>query len=161
MFKIKNSTIHCSRGESGNISLQLPYTDANGYVQYTDGSNLYWYDSKRKKLFNSSYEEATIELSTLNMVYYKFLVGDVVKLNIYERKGYDKEPVKSIEVSVTKEGNEVQIPITEEDSTFGEIPNKEKVYWYDISLNEAYTVVGFDEDGEKEFIMYPAKGCDE
>ena len=66
MFKIKNSTIHCSRGDSGYISLKLPYTDSNEYIQYTDGTNMYWYDEKKKKVYNSNYEEVEKEISTLN-----------------------------------------------------------------------------------------------
>lgn len=161
MFKIKNSTIHCSRGDSGYISLKLPYTDSNEYIQYTDGTNMYWYDEKKKKVYNSNYEEVEKEISTLNIVYYKFVVGNELILNIYERKGYDKEPVKSVEVTITEESEEAVIPLTESDTTFGEIPNKEITYWYDITLNKDKTVVGFDENGEKEFIMYPAKGSEE
>lgn len=161
MFRIKNSTIHCSRGDSGEISLRLPYTDANDFIQYTDGTNLYWYDEKKEKVYNINYEETTIAISTLTIVYYKFVVGDKLKLNIYERKGYDKEPVKSVEITITEKSDEAIIPLTESDTTFGEIPNKETTYWYDITLNEDNTVIGFDEKGEKEFIMYPAKGSEE
>lgn len=164
MFKIKNSTIHCSRGDSGTITLRIPITDANDYIKYTDSNspaNIYWYDSTKKKLYDSNYEESSVSLETLSIVYYQFVNGDVVKLNIYKRNGYDIEPLKTKSVTVESSGNSVDIPLTEEDTTFGEIVNKATPYWYDITLNNDQTVVCYNEDGAKEFIMYPAKGDDE
>lgn len=162
MFKIKKSTIHCSRGDGGTFVLKLPYTDSNDYVKYTDtDGNTFWYDSKKKVLYDANYEETTIDISTLNIEYYKFSVGDIIKLNIYNRNGYDEEALKSKEIEVTEECYEVDIPLTEEDTTFGKVSNKEITYWYDITLNNDLTVVCYDEDGAKEFILYPAKGSDE
>lgn len=97
MFKIKNSTIHCSRGDSGTIKLKIPITDANDYIKYEDNNtpaNIYWYDTKKKKLYNSNYEESSVSIDTLTMVLYQFEIGDSIKINIYEKNGYGKEPLK-------------------------------------------------------------------
>lgn len=162
MFKIKNSTIHCSRGDSGTITLRIPITDVNDYIKYKNNSgNVYWYDNKAKKLYDSNYNETTIELSTLNIEYYQFKAGDVIRFNIYNRNGYDDETLKTKEIVVSEVCETLDIPLTEEDTTFGKIPNKEITYWYDITLNHDLTVVCFDETGAKEFIMYPAKGSNE
>lgn len=123
MFKIIDSTIHCSRGDKGIISLKIPI----------DGTD----------------------------EYYQFKVGDKIKLNIYNKKGYGENPLKTIEAEVTEECNSVDIYLTEENTTFGEISNKAITYWYDITLNDNQTVVCYNEDGAKEFIQYPAKGADE
>lgn len=162
MFKIKNNSIHCSRGDGGTITLRIPITDVNDYIKYEDDNhNVYWYDVIKNKLYDSNYEETTISIDTLTMVLYEFVIGDEIKLNIYERNGYDKEPLKSKLVVVETEETSVDIPLTEEDTTFGTIPNKPITYWYDVTLNNNQTVVCYNEDGAKEFIMYPAKGDEE
>lgn len=162
MFKIESSTIHCSRGDAGTITLKIPYTDNHDYIKYLDGSqNVYWYDFNKKILYDEDYEESSTSLSTLTEQFYQFQVGDKVKFNVYERKGYDKEPLLSKTIDVLQTGYEVSIPLYEEDTTFGEIPNKAITYWYDITLNEDLTIVCFNEDGAREFIMYPAKGDEE
>lgn len=162
MFKIEGSTIRCSRGDAGTITLKIPYTDNNDYIKYVDNElNVYWYDFNKKKLYDSNYNESIVSIDTLTIDYYQFQVGDKVKFNVYERKGYDKEPLLSKTINVLEESYEIEIPLNEEDTTFGEIPNKEVTYWYDITLNEDLTIVCFNEEGAKEFIMYPAKGDEE
>ena len=163
MFKIdKDFKIHCSRGDDGTITLKVPYIDNNGYLKYEDGSdNVYWYDSTRKKLYDSDYEESSVSLDTLTLQLYEFQVGDKVKFNIYDKKGYDKETLVSKEVEVETAGEQVDILLTEGDTTFGDIANKPITYWYDITLNEDLTIICYNEDGAMEFIQYPAKGEDE
>ena len=162
MFKIKGSTIHCSRGDGGTVALRLPYTDGNDFIKYVDSEeNIYWYDNKKKVVYNEDYNETDVDIKALNIVYYKFAVGDVVRLNIYNKKGYNGEILKTKEIEVSKEDYVVDIEFNEEDTTFGAISNKEITYWYDVTLNRDATIVCYDEDGAKEFIMYPAKGLNE
>ena len=159
MFKIKNGTIHCSRGDGGTIKLKIPIVDAKDYIKYQDVSNnIYWYNSKSKILYDSNYEETEVLLNTLSMVLYEFQVDDKVTFNIYEKKGYDKDPLMTKEVIVSEITDCVDIPLSKENTTFGEQINKPTIFWYDITLNEKMTIVGYNEDGEKEFIEYPAKG---
>lgn len=162
MFKIKDSTIHCSRGDSGTITLRIPITDANNYIKFEDSSNkIYWYDTKSDILYNSNYNESSILLDTLNIVYYQFQIGDKITFNIYEKNGYGKEPLLTKDVEVTEITESVNILLTEKDTTFGNPVNKATIFWYDITLNNNLTVVCYNEDGAKEFIEYPAKGADE
>lgn len=162
MFKIKNSTIHCSRGDSGTILLKVPITDINDYIKYVDNDeNVYWYNPIKKKLYNSNYEEVEISIDTLTMVLYEFQVDDEIKFNIYERQGYNKEPLKTKTIINDIVGNSIEIPLTDEDTTFGNIENKPITYWYDITLNGDQTIVCYNENGAREFIQYPAKGDDE
>lgn len=162
MFKIETSTIHCSRGDAGTITLEIPYMDNNGYIEYLDGSeNVYWYDAVKKKLYDSDYEESSTSLATLTKQLYEFQTGDKIKFNIYESKGYDKEPLISKEITILTDSYTALIPLNEEDTTFGEIPNKPTTYWYDITLNDDLTVVCYNEEGAMLFIQYPAKGDDE
>lgn len=162
MFKIKNNTIHCSRGDTGIIKLRIPITDTNDYIKYKDTEeNVYWYDINKKKVYNSNYEEVEISLDDLTIVCYQFVVGDKIQLNIYEIKGYDKEPLRVKIVEVETSGETIDILLTEEDTTFCKISNKPVMFWYDITLNNDKTVVCYNEDGAKEFIIYPAKGDEE
>ena len=123
MFKIKEKTIHCSRGDAGAIALTIPIVNSDDN--------------------------------------YEFQVGDKVKLNIYNKNGYDSEPLKTKEVVVDTASESVTIVLDADDTTFGEIANKPVTYWYDITLNEDQTVVCYNEEGPAEFIQYPAKGDDE
>lgn len=163
MFKIdKEFKIHCSRGDAGTITLKIPYIDNNGYLKYTDGSdNVYWYDVARKKLYDEDYEESSMSIDDLTLALYEYEPGDFVKFNIYEKKGYDVEPLVSKTIEIEETSDECVIPLYEEDTTFGEIQNKPVTYWYDITLNDYLTIVCFNEDGAKEFIQYPAKGGEE
>ena len=162
MFKIKDSTIHCSRGDRGTVTLKIPIQDANGYIKYKDTSeNEYWYNTKSKTLYDSNYEESSISLDTLSMVCYEFQEGDVVIFNIYEKNGYGKQPLMTKETKVTEATESVDILLTEEDTTFGSPVNKATIFWYDITLNDSITIVCYNEDGPREFIEYPAKGDEE
>lgn len=93
--------------------------------------------------------------------FYIFKAGDQIKLNIYKKKGYSEDPLKIIITDITEECDHVDIYLTEEDTTFGNISNKPVTYWYDITLNDNQTIVCYNEDGAREFIQYPAKGVDE
>ena len=164
MFKIRENTIHCSRGDRGTINLKVPYVDVNNYIKYEDSEetpNIYWYDIVNKILYNSDYERSSVSLDTLTMVVYQFQVGDKIVFNIYQKNGYNKTPMLSKKITVSEQTDNVDIVLLEEETTFGEIPNKPTVYWYDITLNNDETVVCYNEDGAKLFIQYPAKGDDE
>ena len=163
MFKISGNTIHCSRGDKGIITLRMPIIDKNSYIKYKDeGNKYYWFDEKNQILYDENYKENTeISIDTLSIVYYEFEENDKISIIVYNKKGYGENPLMTKETVVAKSSNSVDIVLTEEDTTFGEVANKAIVYWYDITLNDNQTIVCFDENGAKEFIQYPAKGADE
>lgn len=162
MFKIENTTIHCSRGDTGAFILKLPITDTQGNIKYEDEEGkTYWYNEKNNELYDSNYNISNMLIEDLNSVFYKFQKGDKIRFNIYERNGYNKDVVMTKEVKVVKEAESVFVELTEKDTTFGTSVNKPTTFWYDITLNENLTVICYDEDGAKEFIEYPAKGDDE
>ena len=118
--------------------------------------------------------EQTIELSrgdsaTINLTIpldddnnYEFDVGDIIKLRVYEKNGYTKEPVLEKDFEVDEATEQVNIVLNEEDTLFAPESNKALTYWYDISLNETQTIVGYSsENGPKLFIITPAKGGNE
>lgn len=93
---------------------------------------------------------------TANNEEYEFQPNDVITLRIFEKKGYTKEPVLEKSVTISEVTTEVDIFLIEDDTLFCQETNKAITYWYSISLNED-VIVGYDEDGAKQFIIYPAK----
>ena len=92
---------------------------------------------------------------------YEFEVGDKVEFTVFQKQGYDKTPVIDKTITVTETTEEVDIDLTEQDTTIGDPANKPVTYWYEISLNGDNTVNGYDPDnGALEFILLPAKGGD-
>jgi len=90
---------------------------------------------------------------------YTFQVDDKITLNVYEEKKLDETPKLSKNITIETETNMLEIDFTETELTLGEVYNEPVEYWYEIRLNDK-TVLGYDEDGAKKFIIYP-KGVDE
>lgn len=111
-----------------------------------------------KRIHISRGDAATLNV-TANNGEYQFKVGDVIRLRIYEKKKYD-EPVIEISKTVQQASTSVELDLTKQDTSIGEDINKPKTYWYEISLNETTTIIGYDEDGAKELIVYPAEKGD-
>ncbi len=87
---------------------------------------------------------------------YEFQVGDKIQFRVFEKKNYSNILLDK-EVNVEEISDLVDICLTEENTSIGEIINKPMTYWYEISLNETQTVVGYDDDGPAELILYPAQ----
>lgn len=88
---------------------------------------------------------------------YIFKGGDIVRLSVYERKN-PTNVFMEIDVPAVEGTTEVEIDLDSKDTKFDEIINKETTYWYEIVLNpetRAQTIIGYDLEGEKEFILYP------
>lgn len=88
-----------------------------------------------------------------------FKKGDKLKINIIENLNY-KNIVSSVETTVEEEEtNIVNLYLPSDKTRLGDVINFTKNYEYEIQLNgntqNAQTIVGFDEDGRKYFILYP------
>lgn len=115
MFKVDGTTIHCTRGDAGNIKF------------------------------------------TVNNGEYKFVKDDVVTLKVYEKGNVDKVVLQK-NVKITEVSTSVIIELTTSDTKIGNVINKPAKYWYEISINDEHTVIGYDDEGTKEFILYPEGG---
>ena len=107
-------------------------------------------------------EENTISLTrgdkatiTLAIEDYQFKVGDKIEFRAYNKKALDKAPVMKKIIEITEDSESIDIPLTSEETAIGEPLNKEIIYWYEIELNDEQTIIGYDEDGAKELILYP------
>ena len=58
----------------------------------------------------------------------------------------------------------MSIPITSTDTTIGDYIDKKVTYWYEVEINpdiNGYTIIGYDENGPKKFILLPEGVRDE
>ena len=86
---------------------------------------------------------------------YTFKEGDTISFRVYEKKGYDLPAVIEKIITVEEETEKVNITLSSEETSIGEIENKSVEYWYEIELNDDQTIIGYDENGAKLFILYP------
>ena len=89
---------------------------------------------------------------------YVFQPSDVVKMSVFDKGSDFEDYYVEIDGQIDTENNKVVFSFSEDDtSTIGEAISKPTTYWYEISLNGDQTVLGYDDDGPKEMIIYPAK----
>lgn len=89
---------------------------------------------------------------------YVFTEDDVVKLSVFDRNSSFEDAYITIIGVVDLENNKVVFSLNEDDTAaIGDAISKPTTYWYQISLNGDQTVLGYDEDGPKPFIIYPAE----
>lgn len=91
---------------------------------------------------------------------YTFDVGDTVEFRVYEKKGLENDPVIEKKIEVKEQTEVVRIEVPGLETKIGDIQNKPVTYWYEIELNDNSTIIGYDEDGAKELILYP-EGAEE
>ena len=87
----------------------------------------------------------------------KFKVGDKFRFSIVEKNDYDNVIFQK-EYTVTEESNVAYITLTKEDTTIGDVISKQKQYNYEIKYNDDVTLLGYNDDGGKIFILYPNAG---
>lgn len=88
---------------------------------------------------------------------YTFQAGDVVRFRAFKKRDCSSVVIEK-EVEVDTAAETVTISLSKEDTKIAEIINKPVDYWYEIEMNpdtEPQTIIGYDEDGEKIFRLYP------
>ena len=87
---------------------------------------------------------------------YAFEIGDVISFGVYPTNQYERNPLIYKEITIEEDGvTSVQIVLESEDTRIGPIINKPVQYWYEIQLNKEQTVLGYDKNGPKIFMLYP------
>jgi len=94
---------------------------------------------------------------------YKFKPTDKISFIVKEKKGYTKDELLRKEYLISELGytETVEFPeliLTPEDTKVFPLLNKKKIYWYDLVLNDATTMLGMDDEGAKKIIVYPEGG---
>lgn len=86
-----------------------------------------------------------------------FKAGDIVRFNVFAKKQVDNVVINK-DVQVTKESQTATIDLETQETRIGDVIHKPVDYWYEIILNPdtaPQTLVGYDEEGEKIFRLYP------
>lgn len=88
---------------------------------------------------------------------YTFQKGDVVRFKVFKRRDCGCVEIQKDTV-VEEEATEVTIYLGKEDTKIGDVISKPTNYWYEVELNpntKPQTIIGYDEEGEKLFVLYP------
>lgn len=84
-----------------------------------------------------------------------FSVGDIIKFSICKRGDYSNIIFQKT-FTVEEESSSFPIDLTSDETRLGSpLKNQATIYWYEIELNGDTTLIGFDEDGAKEFVLFP------
>ena len=92
---------------------------------------------------------------------YLFQPGDVLRIKVYARKNAAAVVLQK-DFLADREQRSISVFLTGEDTRIGCVISKAVPYWYEVELNpdtEPQTIVGFDADGPKLFVLYP-EGAD-
>lgn len=83
-----------------------------------------------------------------------FSIGDKLKFSIVERGNYNNVLFQK-EYEITEESNIAYIQLKSEDTRFCDVISKEEIFWYELELNDSQTLIGYDSEKAKNFILYP------
>lgn len=114
-----------------------------------------------KSIFVTRGDAVTINLTAMNGEEpYVFSEGDTVRLKVFEKKACHSVVLQK-DVLVNEESEAVDIALSGEDTKLGDLISKPTDYWYEVELNpetQPQTIVGYDEEGEKVFRLFPEGG---
>lgn len=87
-------------------------------------------------------------------------LNDVISFVVYEKKGYTKKEILRKDytlrqIGYRKETTTPELPLEEIVTKKFPLTNKPVTYWYDIVINNKYTVIGYDDKGPKKVVVYP------
>lgn len=106
-------------------------------------------------------DSAVLSVSaTISDTSYEFKPDDVIRLKVFARKDCS-DVVLQKDITVTEATGAVEITLTSEDTTIGEVISKPTDYWYEVELNpetKPQTIIGYDDNGAKVFKLFPEGG---
>lgn len=106
-------------------------------------------------------DSAVLSVSaTITDTSYEFKPDDVIRLKVFARKDCS-DVVLQKDITVTEATSAVEIALTSEDTTIGEVISKPTDYWYEVELNpetKPQTIIGYDDNGAKVFKLFPEGG---
>lgn len=88
---------------------------------------------------------------------YLFKENDIVRFTVVEKNHYESI-ILTKNVLVTADSEFVEVNLHESDTRIGDVINKPKDYWYEVTVNPdtaPQTIIGHDTAGPKIFRLYP------
>lgn len=95
--------------------------------------------------------------TTFDIEGYTFKEDDVLKLAVFEQGSTFEDALVTITGDIDLENNRTNFSFEEDDTLFSDPISEPETYSFEIKLNGDQTVLGYDDDGAKEFILYPAE----
>ena len=86
---------------------------------------------------------------------YEFKTGDKIIFSVYNKNKMSDPAILSKTFIVNQNGESFDLVFTSDETRFGPYINKPVNYWYEIELNDEFTVVGYDEFGPKILKLFP------
>lgn len=84
-----------------------------------------------------------------------FQVSDTFKFSIMKKGDSNTVYLQKV-FTVEEETDSFQIVLTPEETRIGPpLRAGRRVYWYEIEYNGVDTLIGIDDEGGKEFVLYP------
>lgn len=112
-------------------------------------------DGTTIKLNRGDVLNLTLTIKINELEDYTFQIGDEVVFSVYNKGKMDEEAVVLKRIDVSEQCQSVAINLTNEETKLGEMKNNPVEYWYEIELNGQYTIIGYDDAGEKKLMLYP------
>ena len=88
---------------------------------------------------------------------HEFQIGDVIRLKVMEKNDVTNI-VLTKDIVVEENSTSIDMGLNSKETRIGEYINSPVTYWYEVELNpetNSTTIIGYDEDGPKELILYP------
>lgn len=117
-------------------------------------------DATGTKFNRLAFQFPILNLDTNQEENYEFQLDDKITFVVINKKSYTKEEILKKEFTIKELGYTAptttpELILTAEDTKVFEQLDKPKVYWYDLVLNDTTTMLGYDDEGAKEIIIYP------
>lgn len=85
---------------------------------------------------------------------YEFQPNDLITFGVYGKNKMEEPALILKEITIQETTEEVEILLSTQETSVGDLINKPVDCWYEIQLNHN-TIIGYDEKGAKKFIIYP------
>jgi len=84
-----------------------------------------------------------------------FAIGDVIKFSIVKENDYSSVVFQK-SFTIDEQSDTFEMTLTSDETKLENlIKTKTVTYWYEIELNDNDTLVGYDDDGPKLFVLWP------
>jgi protein involved in polysaccharide export with SLBB domain len=114
-------------------------------------------DDKSIHLTRGDMANITVSAKLKDGTQYTFQPGDVVRIKVFKRRDCGCVEIQK-DTLVQEETTEVTLHLEGTETKIGGIISKPANYWYEVEVNPdtaPQTIIGYDDEGEKLFVLYP------
>lgn len=114
-------------------------------------------DDKSIHLTRGDMANITVSAKLKDGTQYTFQPGDIVRIKVFKRRDCGCVEIQK-DTLVQEETTEVTLHLEGTETKIGGIISKPANYWYEVEVNPdtaPQTIIGYDDEGEKLFVLYP------